>query len=48
VLVEFLFHVSDPDDTEWYEIYRSQIAGLLATWGPAWMTPVLRLAFLNL
>lgn len=48
VLAEYLLHDAPSDDGGWYDIYRSRIAGLLATWGPAWLTSVLRQTFLNM
>jgi HEAT repeat protein len=48
MLAEYLPRDAPSGDAGWYDIYRSEMAGLLATWGPAWLTPVLRQAFLNL
>lgn len=36
-----------PEADIWYDNYQSRIARLLATWGPASMTPILRKAFLK-
>jgi hypothetical protein len=35
-----------PHEQVWRDDYGSRIIGLLATWGPAWLTPLLRQAFL--
>jgi hypothetical protein len=37
-----------PEASIWYNGYRSDVARLLATWGPSSITPLLRKAFLHL